>query len=126
MTKHCINKRYVLVALLCLWLPVQALAGALAHCEQIAQSGTVAAQLADAADNDCHGQTAERSNDRNDSGDGHHCIHCSGTCHSMQSLMSPADRLLSSLAWPDQVASSTVNISNGYFNTPQRPPRQSS
>jgi hypothetical protein len=118
------NNRCVIVALLAFWLPLQALAGTLAHCEQLTHATGDPEHTTHAADAECHGHAVERHEQDHEHTSGHHCLHCSGTCHGVQSLMSHTDRLFTPFIWPRPAATGIATVQNGYFDTPQRPPRQ--
>ncbi len=124
------KQRQLIVALLCLWLPFQALAGALAHCEQLAHAtGNISASRSAPdhgapVDADCHGHPGERGTTSTEHQHNHQCVHCSGSCHGVQSLMAGADVLAIPFVWPRLETIGNVSVINGFSETPQRPPRK--
>lgn len=122
------HRSTTLIVFLALWLPLQALAGALAHCEQIASLGTDGSATIQEADADCHGHaTTARDHDHSDHETaGHDCYHCDGSCHGLQSLMSGNDDSLLHDNWQQQRASTLRMAALNTPETPDRPPRNNS
>lgn len=120
------RQRCIMIALLAFWLPFQALAGALVHCQQMSHAATDTEHVSGAADPECHGHPGERSKPDSDHSTDHDCVHCNGSCHGVQSLMSQTDRLTAHYIWPRPEAHAGASAKKAYLETPQRPPRQCS
>lgn len=120
------SRSAVLVILLALWLPFQALAGALLQCEQIAS----AASDQPAAEEDCHGPVsqsgAQHDLEQHEQHDHSHCYHCNGGCHGLQSLILFDQRETSIAPIVQQPSNHAPALPANYRDTPDRPPRSNS
>lgn len=125
----------ILCILFALWLPTQALAGALAACislETDLLSGALpGAMVSEAAEPDCHGHSPAESDKSSaahiaipDSGHQHTqtCFHCDGHCNSVQNLNLPSLAILFVDRTDTLVFSLKSATRAGFTNTPQRPP----
>jgi hypothetical protein len=126
-------------AFLALWLPAQALATVLVHCMSMdSQSGpstsdVMHSSVLDDAVEDCHGhgqtttgvvETTPKvaSHTAGHYADSVDCVHCSGGCHKLQSMLAPeSDAEHFSLASDDRVTR-TTDLATGYPDFPIRPP----
>ena len=131
----------ILCILFALWLPTQALAGALAACISL-QSDPVStavpgalvsgAMVSETAEPDCHGHSSAASDilsvtdDATMTGSDHQhtqtCFHCDGHCNSVQNLTLPSLAILFVDRTDTQVFSLKSATRAGFTNTPQRPP----
>lgn len=126
-------------AFLALWLPAQALATVLVHCMSLdSQSSPSTADLMhsaalDDAVEDCHGHgqttavAVESTPETTSHTSGHHtdaidCVHCSGGCHKLQTMLAPEpDGEHFPSASDDRVTRST-GLAAGFPDFPIRPP----
>jgi len=131
----------ILCILFALWLPTQALAGALAACISL-QSDPVSdpvpgamvagAMVSETAEPDCHGHSSAASDnlsvtdDAAMTGSSHQhaqtCFHCDGHCNSVQNLTLPPLAILFVDRTDTLVFSPKSATRAGFTNTPQRPP----
>ena len=122
---------------LALWLPSQALATVLAHCASLDfQSVPVMSDLkaahashspaSDGVGEDCHGQAIILS-DATQPPSAHHaditdCVHCTGGCHKLQSMLVFERDGKRFPANPGNHISSSSDLAAGYPDFPIRPP----
>lgn len=130
---------YLTAAFLALWLPSQALATVLVHCmsldSQYGPSGSdlMHSSTPDSAVEDCHGhgqvtatvsdsapEPAPHTPDQHT--DGTDCVHCSGGCHKLQTMLAlerDGERFPSDT---DSLSPRTTGLAAGYPDFPIRPP----
>jgi hypothetical protein len=126
-------------AFLALWLPAQALATVLVHCMSMdSQSGPTTSDVMhssvlDDAVEDCHGHgqtTTDAVGSTPEAAShpaGHHadsvdCVHCSGGCHKLQTMLAPERSGECLPSDSSDRATRTTDLATGYPDFPIRPP----
>lgn len=125
--------RKLIIVSLALWLPLQALAGVLSHCEQVASisalsvHGQAPLHSTDQSNEpDCHGQTVTLNNhstaDDNQDTSSSSCFHCDGNCHGAQGFSMPVSQLSHEAPANKDFAQLQQSALRGYARSLQRPP----
>lgn len=134
--------RRLLVALLCLWLPLQAAAGTWLPCHELdGASEAVTQQDESGAHRGCKGHQAENEtlNPLNylpstalveltdltdDTGTGDTmCYHCQVSCHFSSAILFPGNLQLPLLSLPEYLTPPNPAFNSALLDNPQRPPR---
>jgi len=125
--------RQLMIILLASWLPLQALAGVLSHCDQLSSMtslsvhGHASEQSTDQSNEpDCHGQTVTLNNhsstDNNQDTSSSSCFHCDGNCHGAQSFNMPVSEQSHETPANNDFAQLQQSALSGFARSLHRPP----
>lgn len=123
------NLRNLAIILLAFWLPLQSLAGALAHCERVADPVSAVEMSTDSAgpaEPDCHGSAALPSSasagEHQTDAENRSCYHCDGNCHGAKNLSLLSDHHFADTPINGDFLNLHQSAFAGYPRSPQRPP----